>query len=429
MSFRNLRNLREGQGQYSPGRIWRERLLAVFGCFFLSLFPILWETSVSLAADWKLVPSLSLKEEYNDNIFFDETVVKKDFITTITPGLQLSRNSERMQLGLTGKFDRRIYHNNSDLNATNQLYQGSARYSLTPEVSLSGRAEYGKDSSPDRDIETTGLVLNNQERRWQRYSLAGDYNISEKTAASLSYDYYKENYDSPEESDLESNGVNLLLIHDLSSWVEAMKGRLNIGYTHYVLTDLKIDNYDATVGLSKAFSEVWSILVDVGARYTESHFKVQEMEFILTPPFYQTVKEEKRSDGWGFVGSAVLSRRGEKSTLDLNLSHDLMPASGRNGTTNRTTLGFRATQRFTYELSGNVSGGYYRNKSDKQEYSLTEIDEETLYVSSGVKYEFTKDYALDASYTYTKTDYKVTNTDADRNLFMVRFNIQVPFLD
>jgi hypothetical protein len=412
----------------AAGGVWRARIFAASGCLFLVLFLLFLESGAALAADWKLNGTFAVKEEYNDNIFFDETSVKDDFITTISPGLELTRNTERLQLGLMGRLDRRLYNSSTDLNATDQLYQGSVRYSLSPKASISGRAEYGKDSSPDRDLETTGLVLSNVERKRQRYTFAGNYDISEKTAASLSYEYYQEDYDSPEESDLESNGVSLLLVRDLSAWVQATKGRVNIGYTRYAFTDSTIDSYGASLGVSKAFSEVWSILLDVGGRYTQSTFEVEELQFV-PPIYYRVVKEERETDGWGFVGKAVLSHRGEKSTIDFTLNHDLMPASGRSGTTNRTTLSFRASQKFTYELSGSVSGGYYLNKSDQQQYSTEEIDEETLYVNTGVRYEFTKDYALDASYTYTKTSYNVTDTDADRNLFMVRFYVLYPFLD
>ena len=404
----------------SQRRMRRVPFLLILICLFMQ--------SAAWAEAWKLNGTFAAKEEYNDNLFFDDNSREDDFVTTISPGLQLSHRSERLQLGLLGRLDRRIYHSNSGLNATDQFYQGTFRYAPSPRVGLSGLAEYKRDSSPDRDLEITGLVLSDKKRQTQRYVLSGDYTFSEKTSAALSYEYFKEDYDSEEESDLESGSVNLLLLHDLSFLTPAMQGRLNIGYSHYSFTDTKIDSYGASIGVSKAFSETWNIVVDVGARYTQSEFEVREVRFV-PPIFYQLVKVDKEDDGWGGIGKAILTYRGEKSTLDVMFSHDLSAASGRNGATNRTNVGFRMSRRFTYEWSGYLSGSYYWNKSDRDEYSVEEINEETFSVNTGVKYDLTKDYSLDASYTYTRTKDKVDDEEPERNLFMIRFNIQHDFLE
>ena len=47
-----------------------------------------------------------------------------------------------------------------------------------------------------------------------------------------------------------------------------------------------------------------------------------------------------------------------------------------------------------------------------------------MRISPGIRYEFDKDKAIEASYTYNRTKYNVSNTDAQRNTFFVRFRIQ-----
>ena len=55
------------------------------------------------ADEFKLTPSLAVKEEYNDNILYTQTDIQKDFITTISPGLALTDRTERMDLSYAGK--------------------------------------------------------------------------------------------------------------------------------------------------------------------------------------------------------------------------------------------------------------------------------------------------------------------------------------
>ncbi len=70
-----------------------------------------------------------------------------------------------------------------------------------------------------------------------------------------------------------------------------------------------------------------------------------------------------------------------------------------------------------------MNGGWYHNESDASEFSTSEIDERTLRAAVGLRYEFTRDVALEASYEYTKAKY-ASGTDADRNMFVVRLYLQ-----
>jgi len=183
---------------------------------------------------------------------------------------------------------------------------------------------------------------------------------------------------------------------------------------------MKVDNYDATIGIERAFSEKWNLLFDGGTRYTKSKFNITES--VLVPPFF--VERKETNSGWGLVGQLALTYKGEKDNGNLSLSHDISPASGYSGSTERTSFAFYMSRRFTYELYGTLSGGYYINKSKAGEFSSQEIDEDTMRISPGIRYEFDKDKAIDASYVYSKTLYNVSNTEARRNTFFVRFRIQ-----
>jgi hypothetical protein len=384
----------------------------------------------------RIIPMISIKEEYNDNLYFEKSSGLSDFITTASPGLKLERNTERLKAGMTARLDERIYVDNTDLNATDQDYQGNIGYALSPRFSLGATAGFTRDSSPDREIETTGLVMNALKRDRQKFGGSGRYAISETTLTSFSADYTKDHYEnnSPSQSnpyfrDMEAKNANLLFIHDLSAVLPATKGRASLGYANYRYVDSTIDNYTAMVGFGRAFHELWNVIVDAGVRYTPSQYETSQYQFV--PPFsFVLVTNTVQTQGWGGVGNAVVSYKDDISSIDFSLNHDIMAASGRTGASERTSVGIRMSRRFAYEFTGLFSSGYFMNKSDTGQYSAQAIDEQTLYITPGIRYNFTTDMSMDVSYTYTRTAYQEgSDSDADRNLVMVRFSMQYPLFE
>ena len=362
--------------------------------------------------EFKLTPSLDAKEEYNDNILSTSTDTQKDFITTLSPGLALTNRTERMDLSLLGRLDYRLYSSYSDNNTTDQYYEGTGKYAFTPRLNLSGKALYSVNSSHDRDFATTGLLLTNVKRIRQNYTISGDYRLSEKTTTTFSYDYLNDKYDSVLYNYLKTNTSNLGVIRDISNFLKSTKATINIGYTKSYTPGVKTDNYEARIGIDHTFNEKWSLLLDGGGRYTNTKFQISELQ------------QEESNHSRGTVGHFALTYKGERNSGSINASIDLLPASGYSGSTERTSFVFNLSRRFTYELYGTLSGGYYINKSRAGEFSTQEINENTMSLSPSVRYEFDKDKSLEASYTYNRTKDNGIGSNVESNIFRIRFRIQ-----
>jgi opacity protein-like surface antigen len=375
---------------------------ASFVFIFLVLF-----SGEAKGDEFKIIPSLSTKEEYNDNIFFSQDDRKKDFVTTFSPALELIDRTERLDLNLSARVNVLRYWSNRDLDSVDQFYRGRIGYSLNPKLKISAEAGYTRDSTPDREIEVTGLVLNTVKRYKQNYAAGTEYTFSEKTKANLSYSYERSDYKDPGFADLTAHDINLGFIHDLSKYFSATLGRMNLGYSRYQSQDTTVDYYYATIGMSRALSEKWNILIDAGGSYT-----LQET-----------------SKGVDWVSQATLSYKGEKTNGELTFSHRMMPVTGTAGTAERTALTLNVKHRFTYEFSGRLSAGYYINKSEAGKFSTTPLDQATFSVTPVLRYEFTKDIALEASYNFALVKYKQPETEAQRNLFMINFIIQYPLFE
>jgi hypothetical protein len=411
---------------------------------YLISFITLFTVQPALADELKLAPSVTLKEEYNDNIFFSVSDRKSDFISTLTPGISLSDRSERLDANLLVRLNGILYARTSGLSAVDQDYRGRLSYMLSPRTRLSTEASYILDSQPDREIATTGLVLGAVKRHRQQYSISGERTLNEKTSAALAYSYEQDDYDNQRFSDLKYHDASLTFTHDLDRLMRATKGSVNLDYTHYISSssttnivfgsivdnmffDSTVDNFSATIGGSRAFNEVWSVQANVGGRYTVSNFQTTEQLVILQTPF-NSIPVKQTSRQWGWVGQLALSYKGELTDGSLAFNTDVQPASGQtSGTTVRTGLVADMRRRFTYELSGSMSVGYYLNKSNPGAIAGQAIDQETVLVTPGIRYEFNRDMYLDASYQYATVFNNIYRNESGRNTFFVRLYIQNPF--
>jgi hypothetical protein len=138
---------------------------------------------------------------------------------------------------------------------------------------------------------------------------------------------------------------------------------------------------------------------------------------------------QKDSDEWGGSGQILLAYRGELTDWSLTFFHDLRKASGRYGTTERTALLGEIRRRFTKEFQGRLSAEYFLNKADRGKLAAEDIDEETFRVRTLLRYDFTRDIALEASYSFTRTEDNEDDTDAKRNVVFIRLRLQYPLFD
>ncbi|RNC67201.1 MAG: TIGR03016 family PEP-CTERM system-associated outer membrane protein [Desulfuromonadales bacterium] len=72
--------------------------------------------ATSVRAEFKLTPRISLREEYNDNIFLTSSNKKDDFITSITPSLGIAWKTSFLELSADYGLNFSFYVNNPDQN-------------------------------------------------------------------------------------------------------------------------------------------------------------------------------------------------------------------------------------------------------------------------------------------------------------------------
>lgn len=365
-------------------------------------------------SDIKIRSFLTVKEEYNDNVNFTVADRKSDWISYISPGLELFKKTERMDAVLSASLNGIYYIDQHDLNAWDQFYNGKFHYTLNEKLGVGGSAGFTRDSQPTRDIETTGVIFpEGVIRERQNYSATGDWRMTEQSTAGFFYNYAKDRYNQSTSSDLESQTVGFNLTN---SFNETTSGTLNFSYVHNLQTATTMDNYNSTIGINKVISNTWSILVNAGVVYTHSQ--------------YTNLISEQTNNDWGPMGQVGITYNHDENTSgNLTISRSVTPVTGTTSSSNRTSFVISMRRQFTSEWSGNISGAYIINKSDPGEFSNTGVDQNTTTASIGSRYNFNKDIFLMASYTYQRIDYRQTDTNAEQHLVMLTLNIQYTFFE
>ncbi len=389
------------------------RVLLLFACLVCLAPP-----GGAGAEGFDLVPNIALREEHNDNIFFSSADPLSDFITTVSPGLNIVDRTERLDLALSGRLDGIYYADASELDAVDQHYLGRLGYRFTERFGLLSDAGYIKDSRPDRDILETGLVQSAQTRKRRYFFLGGDYRTGENTSDNLAYRYEQSDYTDTQLADSRIHAVDFQHTWNARRIFEETTGHLDLGYANADFSTSRVESVSGTVGAAWNATELWRLKVDLGLRYTVT-------DYITNEPAVQIDTTRKLSG----VGKATVEYRGVYTLADLVFLHDIREAQGRGGTVSRTELsgwaGYRLSERFRLTLSA----GYFLNRSQQGTVSVVEVDEQTLRLRPGLRYEFTDDLVAEAAYSYTRIRDDIDRTTAVQNLVFAQIYWQWPLFD
>jgi len=404
------------------------------------IFTIVLLTSCAVhawGAEFDIVPSFSAKEEYNDNIQFTQDDRIHDFITTLSPGLKVTRRIERMEADLSARIDHLTYAHNNALDATSYMYSGTASYQVNPLLSVLAQGGYTKSANPTLTPAATGIVTVSGALYHIAASASAAYQFTEKAMGTFSYDYGKDYYDNPQYLPDDTQNANAGLVYDLGRYLPRLKGRMNMGYSYYYYPGDRIDTARATIGFSRDIDEMWSIHLDAGVRRTWSEVATQEFVPSATivingdtiPIAYQSTEVAVSKGGWGAVGNVSLKYAGERTSGSLSYIRDISPVSGLNGAAETDSTMLSAQHMLTETLSVSLTLGYYLLRTDPSQFSTTYNKENQSTFNMALHYAFSRDTSLDASYDYSWVDYPVSGTKASRQTVSLRLSTQYPLFE
>ena len=222
-------------------------LLPVFlSCLLLGFF------ATHSLAKIEIHPSITLQEEYTDNLFLTDNNEQEDWITTVEPGISLSYDGRPVNLAIDYSLRYQFYKNNDDLDSFENAQRGTAAanfFSGRP-FTLSVSGTISRETLDERDNNTDENELVNKSTVYQ-LSVTPQYRlqISESFSLVFSYSYDRTDYVDPLGNDSEDHTGRLSLVKQLSTNTEISA---NYSYTvHQSEDDEEYDEQSYTLGLNQ----------------------------------------------------------------------------------------------------------------------------------------------------------------------------------
>jgi hypothetical protein len=205
-----------------------------------------------------------------------------------------------------------------------------------------------------------------------------------------------------------------------------MKFLLNTGYSQYILPDSRTDNVTGSIGFSYDVSETWNLLAEGGLRRTKSKSNVEG--YVFDPEQQASVLTKQRQDAAsrGRVGQVSLNYQGEYTGVSFGYSKDLSLAPGIQAVSDQDALSATVQYRIAYELTAFLTTGYTMLRSDSQN-SAQIIRQKSYSLAPVIRYDFTQDVAVEASYERYRIDYQAANTELHRELYFIRLTTRFPY--
>lgn len=160
---------------------------------------------------WSFVPTLTLAEVHDDNIFFAAQGAESDLITRITPSLDASYDASRLKLHGSYSFDSEIYADHDSLDSAQARQQGTAsiNYRADRRLTLSLSGGYTETHRPGELNLISGIEAGrvNAERFFINPSLS--YRLGALTGAGLEYSLTRDILAGGVSGDVHEAGVDI----------------------------------------------------------------------------------------------------------------------------------------------------------------------------------------------------------------------------
>ena len=383
----------------------------------------------------KIVPFVSLKQEYSDNILFSDDNEKEDYITTLSGMIAVKQKTEVLNAGIQVRLDQLFYHDYDQLDSLDKFFSGNVNYRTTERLGLGATARYSENSRRDQDADTTGLLLSG-DREESQFSLSSDYLFSEVTRGDITLGYGLVEVDEINNNEDDDNfKIDISFSKNLSQIFKNTTGILNLSYFRYsadietttpggVITSTAFQEYITDIfqfstGFSKNITELYSVYCQVGASYSLTDESLRTRNILTGSGVLvsDVISPEQEDDIWGGVLLAGLNYVGLYYDIGLSLSRDMRGASGTNGAVERTSVAGNIDGKLTDKFSFTLDASYYLNKNERNNQADT--DELTLNIQPGFKYKFDHDFKLSCFYRYTSVENRQNNTSSERNLIYI----------
>lgn len=196
-------------------------LLTALGMPTILAGVLLFSETASVAADYELIPKISVSEEYTDNV--NETVAGKreEFITRAQPGFSLKYKAPRLDLSTIYNFDYRYYAKGRKGDEYTHFLNAAGTLAMVENFLYLDASDTYKRVSLDvaRDNTSESLYLNQSDQNVGRVSPYILWRYRGNSSIKTGYSYTNTWYREPSGIDKREHGASFGINHELSPGV------------------------------------------------------------------------------------------------------------------------------------------------------------------------------------------------------------------
>jgi hypothetical protein len=386
-----------GANLENKNKVWG-KMKKIFFLFVIFLFLSAKATS---AFEYTIVPSLSLTEEYNDNIFLDSSDKVDDFITYITPSLNLSMRSANSELAFGYSTSLSFYNSHSYLNgqpAHNFNAGSSFRLSERLSFTLSDTYVMSSETRDIRAISDTGPLTGRRKLTYNNISGNIFYKLGGNLTYTLGASYLYSKYEEPDEttSKIYSGTMGLTYRHSESTALSA--SAIYTQYDYKTESDAKGQNY--TFGCTYVLTPTVTIGFTGGVSITKI--------------------EDTGESETGYIGGVNITKRLERGQASLSYEQRIINGIETETPVKSQILSLSLSRPFTNKFAASLSTSYGNYKS----IETNETDTDEMTFTTSLTYRLRPWATLALSYNYVKSYDKKDDANAyDNNRVLLTLNL------
>ncbi|MBU1691488.1 MAG: outer membrane beta-barrel protein [Gammaproteobacteria bacterium] len=388
-----------------------------------------------VAAEWSIEPSVSLREEYNDNIRFTASPHPGVWQSRLSPGLRMSSKTEVAEVSGLAQLNIIQFAGDPQVkNRNDQVFSLLTRFQ-SERNTWAINASYKQDSTAD-ERNTTGVAQSFTQRSSLSLSPSWTRTLTERSSLTLNYSYQEMKYDAHTNNlnEYTSQQVGGTLQYQLSE-----RDQVSLSVNHLVVeyspisnllangtilsiappilslgsgTDILVNESGTSnvqAGVTRQFSETLRGSLSLGRRST-----VSNVSHACTSCFtgggvpINTFTNETSTSGYSF--SATLEKTFDAARVSGFASRDAN-ASG-SGLVETDKFGVSLSRSLTEKLTGSFDATAYRTKY----IDATAPGSRYYTFEPKLNWRLTEWWTLDAGYRYARSESDAVTNATTANL-------------
>jgi hypothetical protein len=370
-----------------------------------------------LAAEWSLVPSMSTKAYYNDNLLLTPLPHDPTYGYWISPGVEFAGKTERLRVSGKAALDFVDYYGGQSTRFTNIFLPILANYKTEKDL-FGFTGGFTRDNTLMGELLTSGLVLQFTQRNMWTANPIWTRNLTEKLAFQSAFQFTNTTYE---------NGLRLNLVD-----YQALGGSAGLLYHATDRDDIQFSGTytsfhttNAPFGLRASYP---GVMLTVAHTFTETLKGTVYGGPRFVSSTSQLVGVDFKTQDTIWIYGASITKQLEAARLEFTLARNILP-SGFGLLIQTDRAGMLASYHFSETVTTSIDiSGYLTSGASRLANGDSLSDSRLLYITPQVAWKFSEWWKLEVSYSYRWRDSDSFVEPAMSNAMMLMLTYYPPKL-